>query len=368
MRAISHHVESLDAFRGATIVAMILVNNPGNWNAVFAPLSHADWNGFTLADVVFPAFVFIMGVAMPFAFARRKHATPTGLYVRIVRRGAVLIALGLMLNAVAAFPHIGALRIPGVLQRIGLVYVIAAVIVLNTSVAAQAVIAAVLMLAHWALLVAVPFAGHAAGDVTRASNLAGYVDMHVFGRHLLTPSYDPEGLLGTLTCVATAICGALVGWWMREAPRDRLRFNGLMLGGTACLLAGLMWSRVWPLNKPLWTGSYVLVTAGISAMALAGFYASIDAAHARRWAYPLIWLGANPLLIYFLSEFTAQILERPWIAGGAAPKDFLFWSFFAPLVHDDGGMVSSLLFALCYTALWVGVAAVFYRRDIHIHV
>ncbi|HEX4348228.1 MAG TPA: heparan-alpha-glucosaminide N-acetyltransferase domain-containing protein [Vicinamibacterales bacterium] len=368
MKAIDHHIESLDAFRGATIVAMILVNNPGNWNAVFPPLMHADWNGFTLADAIFPAFVFIMGVAMPFAFARRKHTTSVGLYVRVLRRGAVLVALGLALNAVAAFPHVGALRIPGVLQRIGVVYVIAAAVVLNTSVAAQAVVATALIGVHWALLVTVPFGGHAAGDVTRASNLAGYVDLRVFGHHMLTPLNDPEGLLGTLTSVATALCGALAGWWIRRAPRDQLRVNGLMAAGTGSVLVGLLWSHVWPLNKPLWTGSYVLVTAGMSAMVLAGFYALIEGAHARRWAHALVWLGANPLTIYFLSELTAEIIERPWIAGGAAPKDFVFWSLVAPLVHDGGGVASSFLFALSYAALWVGVAGALYRRGIHIHV
>lgn len=367
MKAIDHHVESLDAFRGATIVAMILVNNPGNWDAVLAPLMHADWNGFTLADAIFPAFVFIMGVAMPFAFARRKENNSL-LYLRILRRGAVLVVLGLALNAVAAVPHVGALRIPGVLQRIGVVYVIAAAIVLNTSITAQAVIAGALMLVHWAVLVAVPFGGHAAGEVTRASNLAGYVDMHVFGRHMLTPLNDPEGLLGTVTSVATALCGAVAGWWLRQAPGDRPRINGLMAGGTGALLVGLLWSHVWPLNKPLWTGSYVLVTAGISAMTLAGFYASIDAGHARRWARPFVWLGANPLAIYFLSELIAEIIERPWLAGGVAPKDLAFWSLFAPLAHDDGGVASSLVFALSYAALWVAVAGSLYRRGIHVHV
>jgi predicted acyltransferase len=367
VKSIGHHVESLDAFRGATIVAMILVNNPGNWNAVLAPLMHADWNGFTLADAIFPAFVFIMGVAMPFAFARRKN-TPARLYRRILRRGALLVVLGLVLNAVAALPDVGALRIPGVLQRIGVVYVVAAAIVLNTSVAAQAVIAGALMLVHWAVLVLVPFGGHAAGELTRASNLAGFVDVRVFGEHMLTPLNDPEGVLGTLTSVATAICGAVAGWWIRHAPRDRLRINGLMAGGTASLLVGLLWSHVWPLNKPLWTGSYVLVTAGIAAMTLSAFYAAIDAGHARRWARPLVWLGANPLAIYFLSELLAEIIERPWLTGGAAPKDVVFWSLFAPLLHDDGGVASSLLFALCYAALWVGVAGALYRRGIRIHV
>ena len=196
MKTAAHHIESLDVFRGATIAAMILVNNPGNWNAVFPQLLHANWNGCTAADVVFPFFVFIMGCAMPFAFERsRGRMSDVGFFARVFRRGLTLVALGLVLNAVVAAPHFAAIRVPGVLQRLGLAYIGAAFLVRYTSPRTQAAVAALLMLVHWALMTLVPFAGYPAGTLTPNHNLAGYIDRWVFGTHTLTASLDPEGLL-----------------------------------------------------------------------------------------------------------------------------------------------------------------------------
>ena len=233
------HLESLDVFRGATVAAMILVNNPGDWNTVFPPLLHSNWNGVTFADTLFPFFVFIMGCALPFAFARRDAASSGRWSVgrRVVRRALVLVGLGLALNLAAAWPHAAAIRVPGVLQRLGLAYLCAALIVRSSGVATQAVVAIVLLLGHWAALTLVPFGDHLAATLTREHNLAGYIDGRVFGSHTLAPGFDPEGLLGTASTVGTALVGALAGRWLQHSSDRRLlSLVGLVCGGVAAIV------------------------------------------------------------------------------------------------------------------------------------
>jgi len=367
------HFESLDVFRGLTIAAMILVNNPGDWNAVFPPLLHADWNGLNAADVVFPFFVFIMGCAMPFAFARRD-AQADGEWragARLLRRGLALVGLGLVLNAMAALPHLSALRVPGVLQRLGLTYVLAAFVVRSCGSTAQAVVALALVAGHWAVLTLVPFAGQLAAPLTRAHNLAGSIDVRVFGSHTLVPGFDPEGLLGTAPTVATALAGALAGSWLRRHSHRDAQLAGLGVGGAVAVAAGLAWSLAWPINKPLWTGSYVFVTAGLAALTLAACLYLIDMRGIRRWDRPFLWLGVNPLAIYFCSELVGHLIERPLLPASftySAPKDWLYWHLVSPLAGVDRAEWASLLFAVAFVACWVGVSAELYRREVRIRV
>jgi predicted acyltransferase len=369
MTAGREHLSSLDAFRGATIAAMILVNNPGDWDAVFPSLMHADWNGCTFADVVFPFFVFIMGCAMPFAFARRD-ALSAGSWrsgARITRRAVVLVALGLALNLAGALPHVESMRVPGVLQRLGLAYFFAALIVRSCGTRTQGAVAIALAAGHWALLTLVPFGGDVVGSMTRAHNLAGFVDARIFGSHTLTPGFDPEGLLGTAPTVATALAGALAGQWLRRHADQRRQIQGLVIGGAAAIVLGLAWSTVWPINKPLWTGSYALLTSGLAAVTLAACVYAIDVRGITRWVRPLFWLGVNPLAIYFCAEIVGHAIERPLIFS-EAPKDWLFWRVFAPLGNHARGEWPSLLFACVYVGCWVGVSAVLHRRGIRVRV
>ncbi|MGE5245346.1 MAG: acyltransferase family protein [Betaproteobacteria bacterium] len=374
MKPADHRLQSLDAFRGITIAGMILVNNPGSWDTVYPLLVHADWNGCTLADLVFPFFIFIMGVAMPFAFSRRLSSGPAraGLRRHIWRRAGSLVALGLVLNVVAALPAAGQLRIPGVLQRIGIVYLIAAFVVLHAGTAARLGIAAAILAGHWALLVLVPFGGHAAGVVAPDHNLAGMIDKAVFGAHTLTPAGDPEGLLGTAPAVASALFGSIAGDWLRSCDTAARRIGGLAAGGGAALLLGLVWSRAWPLNKPLWTGSFTLVTAGLGALLFALCFLLIDVWRVRRWARPFVWLGVNPLAIYFLAEFVGHLMDRPWVPDGAewtTAKSWLFWTVLQPRIAPPlGDAGASLAFAVLTVLAWTLVAGVLYRRDVRIQV
>jgi len=368
VRAAAHHVESLDVFRGFTIFSMIVVNNPGDWNAVFPPLVHAYWHGCAFADVVFPWFIFIMGFAMPFAFARRRdsgHARAQ-LYRRIAQRVALLIVLGLALNAAATWPDVAPLRVAGVLQRLAICYLLASVVVLHFEPPVWAIAAGIVLAGHWMLLALMPFDGFAGGSLGPEHNLAGHIDAILLGRHAMTTPIDPEGVLGTLPAAATALVGALAGHRVRTSSAAA-RLRVLTAGGAVALILGLAWSRALPLNKHLWTGSFVLVTAGLALLALGAIYLVVDVAGLRRWSRPFVWLGVNPLAIYCASELGGHLLDAAW-RHRTTPKAWLFWSVLQPATGFRYAEWTSLAFAIAYASLWTAVAGVLYQRGIRIQV
>src|SRR5262249_10181060 len=249
-------LESLDVFRGLTIAGMILVSTPGTWTAVYAPLDHAAWHGWTPTDLVFPFLLFAMGAAVPYALARR-HGEARGVRIHVFRRAAILFLLGLVLNAIETPPPLqfASFRIPGVLQRIAIVYAAVALLTEFASWRQQVTAAAMLLAGYWLLLIAVPVPGAGTGVLTPAGNLASFVDRAILGRHLLTPPSDPEGLLSTLPAIATALCGVFAGDWLKE-PRVPYRSLWLFAAGVVATGVGLAWGRVLPINKNLWTSSF----------------------------------------------------------------------------------------------------------------
>ena len=351
------------------MAGMILVNNPGNWSTTFETLTHADWNGCTFADLVFPFFIFILGAAMPLALGRRlERGQPRRvLYLRIARRSAWLILLGLMLNVVAAAPHVLGLRFPGVLQRIGVVYLIAAPIVMNTTRRWRTIWIATLVLGHWALLMA-PLA--AAQGLAQGHNLSGLVDRALFGRHILTATGDPEGMLGTIPAVASALMGSIAGDWLMQERPVWVRVAGLVGGGWAALIMGLAWAPLLPLNKSLWTGSFVLFTGGVATLVLAIAYVLCDVEGNGRWARPFAWLGLNPLAIYFLAELFGHLIDLPWRQGSTqmTARAWIFWDVLRRLVPDLPDDWLSLVFAVLVVAWWTAVAGALYRRGVQIQV
>jgi predicted acyltransferase len=361
MKVAAHHIESVDVFRGITVAAMILVNNPGDWGAVFPQLVHAYWTGWTFADLVFPWFIFVMGVALPFAFARRREGghAPRQIYRRIGRRVVLLIVLGLVLNAAAAWPAMVPLRYPGVLQRIALSYLIASLVVLHLNVTGWITATAALLLTHWALLAFVPFAGHPAGTLVPEQNLARYVDTAVFGRHLLLIPIDPEGLLGTLSAAATALLGALAGQLLRQTASAATRLRRLTTAGALAVIGAVAWSAVLPISKPLWTGSFALLTSGLGMLVLALTYFVVDIRGCRQWSVPFLWLGVNPLAMYFLSEVVGHLQT--------APKASIYWRVLQPSM-PRAPEVASLAFGLAFVALWIVVAGMLYQRRVRIQV
>jgi predicted acyltransferase len=360
-------LDSLDVFRGLTIAAMILVSTPGSWSAVYTPLDHAVWNGWTPTDLVFPFLLFAMGAAVPFALARRR-GTPSGVRRHVFRRAALLFLLGLALNAIETPPrlHLETFRIPGVLQRIALVYAAIAALTDRTSWRTQASVAAATLLGYWALLTLVPVPGHGAGVLTPQGNLASYLDRTLLGRHLLTPLYDPEGLLCTLPAIATALCGVFAGDWLKQ-PRVHRRTLTLWAAGCAAMMIGLAWGRFFPINKNLWTSSFAIFSAGVAAQALALCHWLIDTMRWRAWSRPLAAYGRNTLAAYFLSVGFDSILTYWRIGDGASLKALLYRAGFASWLRPCcGAEAASLAYAVAYVVLWGVILFEMHRRRVFI--
>lgn len=343
---------SLDVFRGITVAGMVLVNNPGTWSAIYAPLRHADWHGCTPTDLIFPFFLFIVGVAIPFSLASRAVEGSGPALGRIVRRALLIFALGILLHAIPWFQW-DTLRIPGVLQRIALCYLVAALIYLAAGPRGQAIWAAALLLGYWAVMTLVPVPGHAAGDLGKEWNLAAYLDRALLGpQHLwrVARVYDPEGLLSTVPAVATTLLGVLTGDWLRSGRAPALVWRGLAWAGLVGIALGWLWGLVFPINKALWTSSYVLYSGGWALLVLAACYWLIDARGHTRWAGPFVVFGVNALALYFLSTLMAKLLVI--IKVGAPPRLAQAWLFshlFAPWATPVN---ASLAYALAYLALW----------------
>jgi predicted acyltransferase len=351
---------SVDALRGLTVAAMVLVNNPGTWSAVYAPLQHAAWHGWTPTDMVFPFFLFVVGVSIPLALGPALDRGTGGLPVRVLRRTAVIFALGLLLHVLPFFP-LAVLRIPGVLQRIAACYLLAAQLVWATGGVrgwrVQAIIAGGLLVGYWLLMTRVAAPGHMAGDLSPEGNLSGYVDRLILGtRHIWQASrvYDPEGILSTLPATATTLLGVLAGHWLRvgqSSDRAAARIvGGLAVGGLAATALGWLWGLTFPVNKPLWTSSYGLLMAGLAALALAACYWAIEVRGRRGWAVPFAVLGVHALTLFFLSSLMAKLLFIVRLgAGGPRLQTWLFERAFAPWASP---LNASLAYALAYVLLW----------------
>ncbi len=360
---------SLDAFRGLTIAGMILVNTPGSWTHVYPPMRHAPWNGWTPTDLVFPFFLFIVGVAMTFSLSarRRKGADPVNLRWKVLRRSLLIIAIGLGLNAFPSF-DLSSLRVFGVLQRIGLVYLLTGLIVLNTRTGGRLLWTAGLLLGYWALMTLVPVPGYGAGDLGPEGNLAAFLDRLVAQGHLWRAGWDPEGLLSTLPAVATCLLGVLTGQLLVSGREPAEKANLLFVLGWLGILMGTGWGAFFPINKSLWTSSYVLFTTGAALEMLALCYWLMDVRYSRRWAHPFIALGRNPLAIFVLSILVVKILLRvevAWQGGSTSLYAWLYRSLFTPLL---GPMNGSLAFAAVYLAVWLLLAEALYRKGIILRV
>ncbi|HEV2762596.1 MAG TPA: heparan-alpha-glucosaminide N-acetyltransferase domain-containing protein [Pyrinomonadaceae bacterium] len=368
---------SLDAFRGATIAGMILVNNPGSWSHIYWPLRHAEWHGWTPTDWVFPFFLFIVGVSITLALSRRAESggSKRDLYRKIARRTLVIFALGLLLSGFPFF-DLSTIRATGVLNRIAVCYFFAAIIFLKTDWRKQLVIAAALLVGYWAILALVPAPGYAAGDLSKEGSVVSFVDRKLLGNHIWKGGgrvYDPEGILSTLPAIATTLCGVLAGHWMRRARGDYEKVAGMFAAGVACVIAGWAWNPWLPINKPLWTSSYVLFTAGWALLLLALCYWLIDIKGFKRWALPFVVFGVNALAVFVLTGLVARAMTlREWWnlpradgTRGATLQGYLYQNLFASWLSPVN---ASLAYAVCFVLVWLGLMAILYRKKIFIKV
>ena len=372
---IAGRLRSLDVFRGATIAGMILVNNPGDWGNAYAPLLHAEWHGWTPTDLVFPFFLFAVGVAIPFAFARRLEAAAGELgplYRQIIRRTLILLALGLFL---AWFPFVGrdwsTARLPGVLQRIAVVYLCASVAFLHLGKRGRLILSGVLLTGYWLALRSVPVPDFGAGDLSPAGNLAAWVDASLLGdhvwRHAPGPA-DPEGILSTIPAVVSALAGIFTGEWLRSRAEPRDKLIGLFVWGNLLLAAGLALAGSMPLNKNLWTSTYVVFTTGFALVVLAVAYYFVDLRGRDRWALPFDVFGKNSILAFVGSGLMARILGMiEWPSGGATVtlKGWLYEGLLASWLPPK---LASLAWALLFVWVWLALMGVLYRKKIFIKI
>ncbi len=313
---------SLDVFRGLTVAGMVVVNNPGTWRAVYPPLRHAEWHGWTPTDLIFPFFLFIVGAAIPLALGRRldQGHERGALVAKILLRSAIILGLGLVLHLVSSNFDLATIRIPGVLQRIALCYLAASLVFLAIGWRGQAAVAAAALLGYWAALTLVPVPGFGAGDLGKEGNLAAWIDRTLLGAHIwrLGRVYDPEGILSTVPAIATTLLGVLAGTWIQKARPAATMLRGLFAAGAVCLAVGLAWGVVFPINKSLWTSSYAVFTAGAALVALGACYWIIEIRGYRWWTPPFVILGVNALAVFFLSTLLAIGMARLRIPRRAA--------------------------------------------------
>ncbi len=392
---------SLDVFRGITVAGMLLVNNPGTWAAIYPPLEHAQWNGWTPTDLIFPFFLFIVGITTHLSLtARRERGDDDATLIRqIIRRGAIIFLLGFLM---AAFPFYqygtaagpGAtllqkiiyraqhVRILGVLPRIGLVYICAALLTLRTNLKQQIVILAVLLYGYWFAMTLIPLDGTLNGVPGRylgyqlldapSETLAAHLDRAILGmNHIWSGSvtFDPEGPFSTIPAIGTAMLGVIAGRWISQ-PRPLIeRIAGLFAAGCLAMVVGLMWNWSFPINKNLWTSSYVLFTAGMGAATLATVMWIVEEYKVRWWTKPFVIYGVNPIVAFVGSGVLARCIYTLWLVpyqGKPTPMETVIYSeVFAPFMEPKN---ASLTMAFVTVLFWFAILAFMYRRKIFLKV
>jgi len=412
---------SLDVFRGLTILLMTIVNNPGDWGNVYPPLLHAHWNGCTPTDLVFPFFIFIMGVAVPLAMPEKKYDETT--FNKILIRSLRMFCLGIFFNffgniqlfgldgiplliarltitiavgyalmgsfsnrlknilaftilflylilAYGGFEDYQDVRLPGVLQRIAIVYFVVSLLYLKASRRTQIITGIVLLLGYWAIMTLVPVPGFGEANLERGTNLAAWLDSVVLKGHMYyeTKTWDPEGILSTLPSIVNGIIGLLIGQILQLNVTKIQKAQRMGMIGTVLIFLGLIWDLVFPINKSIWTSSYVLYTTGLATVCLTALYYVIDiAGYKKGFKLFVIW-GVNPMIVFFASQIIPQALVMIRFGNPSNPQeqtnllDYLYRFGIAPLFSNP--MTASLAGALTYVAIWTFILWIFYRNKL----
>jgi predicted acyltransferase len=419
---------SLDVLRGITIFMMVIVNNPGSWDAVYAPLLHAEWNGCTPTDLVFPFFIFILGAAIPLAIVTKELNQDT--FIKILTRSLRIISLGLFLGFYGkielfnldgfpllickliitgiigsvllgnfeqkikfylvlivflifmflAFSGIEAyqeVRLPGVLQRIGIVYFFTSLVYLKTKFNTQISIVAILLLGYWAMMTLIPVPGIGFANLDKGTNLAGWIDNLLLENHLWATSktWDPEGILSTIPAIANGIVGLLVGQILNRNLNKNDKTVKLLIIGFVLVILGLIWNSFFPMNKSLWSSSFVLYTAGFATLFLAFFYYLIDIRGYKKWTTPILFWGVNPMIVFFLSGIIPRVLSSIKVINPAnlvgsledypeqiGLQTYLNEHYIVPYFNNLKD--ASLMWALINVTFWSIVLWYFYKKKL----
>jgi|AntAceMinimDraft_11_1070367.scaffolds.fasta_scaffold47220_1 predicted acyltransferase len=412
---------SLDVLRGLTIMLMTIVNNPGDWGNIFTPFLHAEWHGCTPTDLVFPTFLFIVGITT--VLATPKKIVTDAAIQKILTRFLRIFLLGLFLNffskihvfglegvalllarltitasvvvalfsdydqkrqlyvatgvfvlmmilAFGGFEDYKNVRIPGVLQRIGVVYLVVSLLYLTTTLRTQIIVGLVLPLAYWAMMTLIPVPGVGPANVEKATNIAAWFDYLLLPDHLWASAktWDPEGILSTIPAIGTGIAGLLTGALLTGTLSTQKKGLYLLLAGVAGILLGLLWNEVFPINKALWTSSYVLYAAGIALVVLALLYFIIDYKEWKGWIIPFLVFGVNPMVVFFFSGIIPRVLSGIRVAHPVNPaetiglQNYLYDFQIAPYFVDPKS--ASIAGALTYLTIWFVILYVFYRKKL----
>lgn len=416
---------SLDVFRGLTILLMTIVNNPGSWAAIYPPLQHAEWHGCTPTDLVFPFFIFIMGVAISFAMPTKTYDSTT--FNKIFTRSLRMICLGIFFNffsniqlfglegiplifgrllitALVGYALMGnfslklktylavsifiiymilaysgieayqSVRLPGVLQRIGIVYFIASLLYLKTTQKTQLLVTVGLLLGYWAIMTLIPAPGFEITNLEKGTNIAAWFDNILLKGHMWESSktWDPEGVLSTIPAIATGIIGLLIGQLLNSQLLKLEKAKKMTIIGISLIILGQLWNIIFPINKSLWTSSYVLYTAGLATITLAILYYFIDIADYKKGTKLFLIWGVNPMIVFFLSQIIPQAFAAISFANPQNPSeqtnllDYLYVAGVQPFFNNP--MTASLVFALLYVALWSILLAYFYKKKMYFKV
>lgn len=346
---------SLDALRGFTVAGMILVNTPGSWEYIFPPLRHAEWNGLTPTDLVFPFFLFIVGVSIVLAYTKRLASSvpKKGLLRKIIIRSVLIFGLGLVLNLVGS--NFEYFRIPGVLQRIAIVFLVCSLLFLFTSFQVQAWTGAVLLVGYYLLMMLVWVPEIGAGVLAPGENLAAWIDSKVIPFYMWQDTWDPEGVLSTLPAIGTGITGMLAGHIVvsERTIRDKVIF--LFVAGFLAALLGEMWGWVFPINKNIWTSSYVLYTSGLASMTWATLIWIMDIKAYKKWAQMGVIFGTNAITVYVLSYFLLlPFTHIPVRQGESLQSIYMQGLINAGVMPELASMTWAILFVgLCFIPVWI---------------
>lgn len=375
MQPANQRLLALDFFRGLTVAAMILVNNPGSWGHIYGPLEHAEWNGCTPTDLIFPFFLWIVGVSIAFAMGSGKAepALHQKIILKAVRRGIVLYLLGFFLaifsklvnafvNDTEVWNAFQTVRLLGVLQRIGIVFIISSIIFIKFSPKNMLRITIAILLLYWILMCFIPVPGVGFANMEKETNLAAWIDRGVLTTaHTWSQSitWDPEGVLSTLPAIATCLFGVLVGVYIRRKDIEiATKIIWLFVVGTLCIIAGLIWDLQFPINKALWTSSYVLYAGGLATIGFALCYWLIDVQGYKRFTKFFVVYGINAITVFFLSSLVPRLLNLIIVTNHNGSKDallvYIYKTFYAPYFSPINASLAwaiSFVFGF-YLLLW----------------